>query len=215
MHDFDFDVIEKNRVAASARKRKNGSKSRKCSLPHDNMTEAQWKKMNGDVKSWNLDEPMSYEHFKEMAPGMKKEYIQRLHSRFNAGVNTVGVDLFGLSKTTLAVHLLKTHGIRMGFSKGTKMTADERAAWERWLGREQDSADSVDDVKPEPASTHPVDIEETLQGETEAPIFCMDNLCVEWCGTFDAVAFVEQLRKLPFPDGMVKIRLEVKREEAE
>lgn len=160
MNDVDYDAMQKKRVAASARKRKNGSKSRKCSLPHDNMTEAQWKKMNGEVKSWNLDEPMTYEQFKGMEPGLKKEYIRRLNERFNVGVNTIGVDLFGLSKTALAAHLLKAHGIRMGFRRGMKMTSADRAAWERWLGREACDhvgetnkmvEESAEKAQPEPA----------------------------------------------------------------
>lgn len=212
MNDVDYDAMQKKRVAASARKRKGGSKSRKCSLPHDNMTEAQWKKMNGEIKSWNLDEPMTYEQFKGMEPGLKKEYIRGLNSRFNAGVNTIGVDLFGLSKTALAAHLLKTHGIRMGFSRGMKMTAADRAAWERWLGREADDhvgetnkmvEESAEKAQPEPAP--PVDACE----ETEAPAFGMDHLTVEWRGVFSAKDFIYQLCKLPLPDGEVKIHLEV------
>lgn len=47
MNDFDYDIVQKKRLVASARKQKCGSKSKKCSLPSDNLTAAQLKAKNG------------------------------------------------------------------------------------------------------------------------------------------------------------------------
>ena len=47
MDDFTYDCWQKKQLAQQARHRKRGSKSRKCSLPSDNLTKKQWKERNG------------------------------------------------------------------------------------------------------------------------------------------------------------------------
>ena len=46
MNDFDFDVMTKKRIARGAAARKCGSKSRRCTLPSDYLTDAQKKARN-------------------------------------------------------------------------------------------------------------------------------------------------------------------------
>jgi hypothetical protein len=179
------------------------------------MTEAQWKKMNGEVKSWNLDEPMKYADFKEMAPELQAEYIRRLNSRFGVGTGAISEYLFHLSNSGLSWYL-HSKGIKCNV-RGKKLTKDERAAWEAWLRRQpvdhipepEKMVEEESVVEEQPAQAGP-QLADTRE-ETNATTFGMDHLEVEWCGKFDAVAFVEQLRKLPFPDGQVKVRLEVNR----
>ena len=38
MNDFDYDALQKKRIAAGARHMKRGSRSKRCSLPSDNLT---------------------------------------------------------------------------------------------------------------------------------------------------------------------------------
>lgn len=55
MNDFDYDCLQKKRLARQARYRKCGSKSRKCPLPTDNMTQEEWKERCGEVLTIKLN----------------------------------------------------------------------------------------------------------------------------------------------------------------
>ena len=77
LNDFDYDVMQKKRIASNARRRVCGSKSKFCGLPSDHMTHAQWKKHNGEVKTVNLNQPMSWQAFKDVPNDLQKEYIQK------------------------------------------------------------------------------------------------------------------------------------------
>ena len=67
MDDFTYDCWQKKQLAQQARHRKRGSKSRKCSLPSDSLTKKQWKERNGKTLSINLNQPTSWEIFKEVS----------------------------------------------------------------------------------------------------------------------------------------------------
>lgn len=66
MTDFDYDVLQKKRLAASARHRVCGSKSKKCTLPSDHLTPAQIKARSGPCMKYQLNQPMDYDTFKSM-----------------------------------------------------------------------------------------------------------------------------------------------------
>lgn len=69
MNDFDYDCMQKKRVARGAFahiNRKRGG----CSLPSDTLTEKQRKEKNGEVKSYNITRPMPWREFKPMPEEM-------------------------------------------------------------------------------------------------------------------------------------------------
>ena len=73
MDDFTYDCWQKKQLAQQARHRKRGSKSRKCSLPSDNLTKKQWKERNGKTLSINLNQPTSWVIFKEVSKPTQEE----------------------------------------------------------------------------------------------------------------------------------------------
>ena len=75
MHDFDYDAMQKKRIARGASHMKCGSKSKKCTLPSDYLTAAQKRRLNGPVSTYKLDEPMNWESFKAMPEDLQKKYI--------------------------------------------------------------------------------------------------------------------------------------------
>lgn len=79
MNDFDFDVMRKKSLVASARKRVNGSKSKKCTLPYEYLTPAQRRELNGKVETMNVNLPITWGELKALPPHMAKEYIETLH----------------------------------------------------------------------------------------------------------------------------------------
>ena len=75
---------ERKRIGAGAYARKNGSRTRKCTLPSDNMTAGQIKKRNGEIMQYKLNQPMKWKEFKSMPEDLQKEYIQKLASEKKA-----------------------------------------------------------------------------------------------------------------------------------
>ena len=89
MNDFDYDVMQKKRIANNAARMKRGSKSKKCSLPSDHLTPAQWKKRNGPVNTYRLNQPMDWETFTVLPIDIQQSYIGILQSRFNVTTSTI------------------------------------------------------------------------------------------------------------------------------
>lgn len=86
MNDFDYDVMLKKSLVASARKRVNGSKSKKCTLPSDYLTPAQRRELNGKVETMNVNLPITWGELKALPPHMAKEYIETLHRVHKASI---------------------------------------------------------------------------------------------------------------------------------
>ena len=79
MNDFDYDCMQKKRVARGAFahiNRKRGG----CALPSDALTEKQRKEKNGEVKSYNIARPMPWREFKPMPENLKREFFRNMQS---------------------------------------------------------------------------------------------------------------------------------------
>lgn len=90
MNDFDYDAMQKKRIARGAAHMKRGSKSKKCTLPSDYLTAAQRRKLNGPVSTYKLDEPMNWESFKAMPEDLQKQYILGLQENYGANDEMMG-----------------------------------------------------------------------------------------------------------------------------
>ena len=110
MHDFDYDAMQKKRIARGASHMKRGNKSKKCTLPSDYLTDAQKRRLNGPVSTYKLDEPMSWESFKAMPEDLQKKYILRLQENYGANDEMIG-KMFKKSDT-IALRLRNTLNIK-------------------------------------------------------------------------------------------------------
>lgn len=130
MNDFDFDVMTKKRIARGASARKCGSKSRRCTLPSDYLTDAQKKARNGKMSTYNLSKPMTYEQFKLMPRDLQREYLLKLRNDMHASARVIA-QMFGCSDETVrvAIHNL---GINTG-GKKLYMNLDQLMRWNNWL----------------------------------------------------------------------------------
>lgn len=98
MNDFDYDVLQKKRIAAGARHMRRGSRSKRCSLPSDNLTPAQLKRRNGPVSTYKLDAPMMWDDFKAMPVDLQKKYLTNLVETYGATNEMLG-DMFYVHPT--------------------------------------------------------------------------------------------------------------------
>lgn len=107
---FIEDVKERKSIARGAFHKKGGAKSKKCTLPSDYLTRKEREKMNGEVKSWNLNEFYSWDEFKEMPSDIAAAYVSTLNQKHHVSMSTIAKELFNIADSTFSMHLHK-HGI--------------------------------------------------------------------------------------------------------
>lgn len=107
---FRQEVREKKRIGAGAFHKKNGSKSKKCTLPSDHLTRKEKEKLNGECKSWNLKAFYTWDEFRKMPEDIQLEYVNSLINRYDCGLATISKILFEKAPSTLSFHM-KYHGL--------------------------------------------------------------------------------------------------------
>lgn len=223
MNDFDWDVLQKKRIARGAAHMKRGSKSKKCSLPSDRMTPAEWKRRNGTVNTYNMNLPMSWEAFKMMPTDLQQSYIDRLQERFGVSLSDISTDLFDCSIGNLRLYA-KRHGLKYKTNKGQKLGKEETVLWNNWLNRteaevvEEDPEPAVAEIPAEcfcepegpvkqiEEAAAPEDVAEPDEDE-EVGELTMTYLSAVFEGEFSPERFLSWVTKLPMPDGKVRIRV--------
>ena len=106
-----YTLMETNRdraiVRRSARYKKGGSRSKKCTLGHEYKTEKELNKMNGECLSWKLTKFYTWEEFKEMPEDIQVEYINYLIDTYGIGLSSIEREVFDCAGGTLRNHLKK------------------------------------------------------------------------------------------------------------
>lgn len=147
MTEFDYDCYRKKNVAHSAARRKGGSKSKKCSLPSDRMTQKQWNERCGQVMSYSIGKPMAWAEFTKLPKDLKEEYMNNLIEKYNANARTMA-DVFGVSVATV-FRVVKNDDLNVTFLKGKHPSGEKYEAFKRFMdgnaGVEEDVA--IDDVE--------------------------------------------------------------------
>ena len=115
---------ETKRIARGSYNKKRRSKSRKCSLPHDNMTKKEWKRMNGEVVTYNTAKKMLWEEFIKMPVDLQGSYLRLLRDVHKGRQQDVA-DMFGVGRQTLANYVWRNK-IACKFKHGT---ANPNQAW--------------------------------------------------------------------------------------
>lgn len=77
------DSIEKKKIAHSSHNRKTHcGKGGRVKFPSDYLSKKELKAMNGDVKSYNLNRPMTWKEFRSMPKDLQAMYIKKLRNEF-------------------------------------------------------------------------------------------------------------------------------------
>lgn len=128
MNEFDYEVLQRKRIASQARYRKNGSKSKKCSLPSDNMTNSQWKERCGKINTYCLNRPLAWYEFKAMPKNLQSEYLRKYIERHHASATDFAEIMFGCSLKTL-LNYCKNNELGVQFSRGGYRSPQEKEAF--------------------------------------------------------------------------------------
>lgn len=129
MNDFDYDVMLKKRIARGEIAKKNGCKSKKCTLPQDYMTAAQLKRRNGKMATYEMNKPMKWQEFKTAPADIQKEYVTRMREEYNASDAKIA-EMLGVSGCVVS-QFFKRNGLQDGLVR--KMSNLQSLAWDRFL----------------------------------------------------------------------------------
>lgn len=155
MNVYQETIAERKAMLSGARHKKGGSKSRKCSLPSDNLTPAQMRKLNGPVVTYAINRPMDWETFKAMPADLQQSHLDYIQNRFGAGLSTIGREVFGMSQATMGNHARRT-GLVSNTSGPVRLKEEELSALRAWAaGEEGNAPDKPAEDKPEAAKRRP------------------------------------------------------------
>ena len=96
---YHQDIREKKTASRGARAKRNGSKSKKCSLPSDTLTHTQWKRRNSEVQTYNISLKHSYEQFKNLPADLQSQYLTRLIETYNVALSEIAVSMGAKTNT--------------------------------------------------------------------------------------------------------------------
>jgi hypothetical protein len=155
---FHSDCRDKKNIARSARnKRTHNGKSGGVKFPSDYMTKKEIKAMSGEVKSYKLNEPMSWKEFKAMPDDIKVTYIKLLREKFIAFDSAIA-EMMGINNCSFSQEM-KRLGLNTGHRKTTKWDKEAFYAWAHGVPVKQEEpiadAERQDEVtvKPVPEET--------------------------------------------------------------
>lgn len=131
MTEFDKEVQHRKEISRSAAKRVNGSKSKKCSLPSDNLTKKQIRAMSGEVVTYNIHKAMTWEEFKGLPDDLAQLHLEYIVKKYRATAKAIA-EAFGVHPVTFS-RCLRMRGIRVDWPNvhGFKPTE----AWLKFIGR--------------------------------------------------------------------------------
>ena len=110
---FIQDLIEKKTIGrGSFNKRSHCGGSGKKKWASEYMTKKELEKMNGELKTYRLNDPITWEEFKAMPDDIKKMYIKGIQERFNPFDASIA-RMFGVHQSTL-LDVLKRLGMCHG-----------------------------------------------------------------------------------------------------
>lgn len=127
-YTFITDVAEKKRIARGAfNKRTHNGKGGKVRFPSDYLSNKERNKMNGEIREYRMNSPITYAEFKKYPDDLKKKYIQRLRDMFDVSDTDIAT-MMGVNVKTLATALSKidARGGRRGKRKA------DYVAFEKW-----------------------------------------------------------------------------------
>lgn len=135
MDDYTYariqDEKERRNLAHQARKMKNGSKSRKCSLPCDHLTPKQLRALNGEVFTFAMNRPCRFEDLMQVDKSLIEEYLYTITDRFNPTVVCVS-RMLGIPETSFYKWVAENN-ISRPTRRSKFMSPEESQAWNDWL----------------------------------------------------------------------------------
>lgn len=140
--------LERKITARSASRRVSGSKSRRCTLPSDHLTQAQRDAMSGPVITYAMDERHTWAELRHWPEDLRRQYMDKLLA-LNPSNAQLG-ELLSYSPARLWDPLQQC-GIRRGRGgPKVKQTEDQKARWDAIRGALPHQPEPEPEPEPEP-----------------------------------------------------------------
>lgn len=188
MTEFDYDCYRKKNVAHSAARRKGGSKSKKCSLPSDRMTQKQWNERCGQVMSYSIGKPMAWAEFSKLPKDLKEEYMNNLIEKYNANARTMA-EVFGVSVATV-FRIVKNEDLSVTFLKGKHPSGEKYEAFRRFM---EGNASVEEDVVNNDVETFE-EVSESINPTDEVQKTKLDSFTMNFSGEINVDMVANSLR---------------------
>lgn len=185
---FISDVREKKRTASGAyHKRTHAGKGGAVKFPSDYLTQKELKAMNGEVKSYRLNHPMTWDEFKKLPDDIKAVYVKGIRERFRVSDSKM-FEMFGIKQATG-----QNYFSRLGLTLGRKhrFADPDIAGWNAWIGCE---AEENKVESPDKAST---------LNPTQAKAIPRHGSMTFDCNPYDALKRIEDAFKAMGMEGKV------------
>ena len=146
------DSISKKRTAQSARHRRTHcGKGGSVKFPSDYMTKKELKAMNGEVKSYRLNDPMMWKEFKKLPDDIKTMYIKSIREKYDVPDQYIA-EVMGVNPSTFCKTMKRlgcTLGVRMGLKGDAWKESEQRTAFYKWWRKEKmdENTPKIDDIK--------------------------------------------------------------------
>ena len=173
-YTFVTDVAEKKRIArGSFNKRTHNGKGGKVRFPSDYLSNKERNKMNGEVREYRMNSPITYAEFKKYPDDLKKKYIQRLRDMFDVPDKDIAA-MMGVNVKTLDTALAKidARGGRRGKRKA------DYVAFEKWKRDNvtedglKKLSDKIDDITtPNILRAHDIDWDEVKRASHDSDVY--------------------------------------------
>lgn len=123
---FISDCREKKQTARSAGAM--NKKHRAVRLPSDYLSRKELKAMSGKVKSYRMNDPMTWDEFKAMPQDLQRDYITLIRERFGVSDSAIA-RMFGVSQTGLANKIVK---LGIGKGKHCSVSNQDKDGFLKW-----------------------------------------------------------------------------------
>lgn len=154
---FVTDVADKKRTArGSHNKRTHCGRGGRVRLPSDNLTRKELNKMNGDVKSYRLNNPMTWTEFKTMPDDLKITYIKLLREKFNVPGTHIE-KMLGTNHVYYSKEIVRL-GLSEGKSSRSGSTPWDMDGWNAWCNRTTSANEEQEEIPATEEACDPVPI---------------------------------------------------------
>ena len=151
MDDSTYTFIQHQRetksIARGAKAKRNGSRSKKCTLPSDRLTPAQKKGLNGPMQTYDMNKPHTLRDLKLWPADLRHEYMRNIIDKYQPS-NYMIADMLGCAKGYVSTLLPRYFGISR--TKGYRPAKDQATLyeWAKFMGRIP--SDPLGDPDPSP-----------------------------------------------------------------
>lgn len=137
---FYDECADRKRTARGAfNKRTHNGKRGGVKFPSDYLSKKEKRKINGEIKVYKMNEPITYAEFKKYPDDLKKQYVNNLREKFDVS-DTAIAEMMGINKKTLnrLLNIIDASGGRRGSRKA------DFEGFEKWKKAHGAACTSVD-----------------------------------------------------------------------